>query len=488
MQHLPQAHSATQLESLLIARVLMRGIAIIFLAFPLLASAQSLESHRPAAEKLIAAALHDSAAYHRLARLTDQFGARPSGSTNLERAIDWIVAEMKKDGLENVRTEPVMVTHWVRGEESLILESPRRVRLHMLGLGKSVGTPAGGISAPVLVVRDFAELRARSADAKGKIVVFNFPFDTTVHPFVGYGQAVQYRAYGVDSAARFGAVAVLSRSATPRSFQTPHTGGLSYADSIRTVPQIPGASITPEDAEMLHRLQRAGDKPVVRLTMGAQTLPNSPSRNVIAEVRGSERPDDVIVIGGHIDSWDVGTGAMDDGGGAVAAWEALRLIKKSGVRPKRTIRVVLWTNEELGLSGAFAYRDALRVELDRHILAMESDNGVFKPFGIAYSGSEQGLPFARELAHLLRTVGADSAQASGPEADVWPLNTLGVPTIAINTDPTRYFWYHHTEADTIDKLDPREIGLCVAVMAVVSNTVANMTGTVPRAPIAPPGG
>lgn len=465
-----------------------RAISLIALLSSAPLGAQSLESHRPAAEKLIAAALHDSAAYNRLARMTDLFGARPSGSVNLERALDWIVAEMKKEGLENVRTEPVMVTHWVRGEESAFLESPRRIRLHILGLGRSVGTPAGGISAPVLVVRDFAELRARSAEAKGKIVVYDFPFDTTVHPFVGYGQAVQYRAYGVDSAAQFGAVGALSRSATPRSFQTPHTGGLSYADSQRTVPQIPGASITPEDAEMLHRLQRLGEKPVVRLTMGAKTLPNSPSRNVIAEVRGSEKPDEVIVIGGHIDSWDVGTGAMDDGGGAVSAWEALRLIKKSGVRPKRTIRVVLWTNEELGLSGAYAYRDAHRTQLDKHILAMESDNGVFKPFGIAYSGSEQGLSFARDLAHLLRSIGADSAQASGPEADVWPLNTLGVPTIAISTDPTRYFWYHHTEADTIDKLDPREMGLCVAVMAVVANTVANMSGIVPRAPVQPPGG
>jgi len=449
---------------------------------------QSLESHRPAAEKLITAALHDSAAYNRLARLTDGFGARPSGSQNLERALDWLVAEMKKDGLENVHTEPVMVTHWVRGDESAFMETPRRVRLHILGLGRSVGTPRGGLSAPVLVVRDFAELRARSAQAKGKIVVFDFPFDTTVHPFVAYGQAVQYRAYGVDSAARVGAVAVLSRSATPRSLQTPHTGGLSYADSIRRVPQIPGASITPEDAEMLHRLQQRGETPVIRLTMRAQTLPNSPSRNVIAEIRGSERPDEVIVIGGHIDSWDVGTGAMDDGGGAVAAWEALRLIKQSGVRPKRTIRVVLWTNEELGLSGAFAYRDAHRSELDRHILAMESDNGVFKPLGIFFSGSQDGLPFARELAHLLRSAGADSVQASGPEADVWPLNSLGIPTVAINTDPTRYFWYHHTEADTIDKLDPHEMGLCVAIMAVVANTVANMNGAVPRAPIAPPAG
>ncbi|MEO8575959.1 MAG: M20/M25/M40 family metallo-hydrolase [Gemmatimonadales bacterium] len=457
--------------------------AILFAATPLVAQS-SFESHRSAAERLIASAQKDSFAYNRLARLTDTFGSRPSGSQSLERAIDWIVAEMKRDGFENVHTEPVMVTHWVRGSESAVVESPRRITLHMLGLGRSVGTKPGGISAPVLVVRDFAELRVRRAEAKGKIVVYNFPFDTTVHPFVAYGQAVQYRAYGPDSAVQFGAVATLARSATPHSLQTPHTGGLSYADTIRSAPNIPGASITPDDAELLARMQRNGEKPVVRLTMGAKTLPPAQSRNVIAEIRGSEKPDEVIVLGGHIDSWDVGTGAMDDAGGCVAAWEALRLIKQSGVRPKRTIRVVLWTNEEIGLGGAYAYRDAHKAELEKHIVAMESDNGVFKPRGIVFSGSEQGLTVAREFAHLLKSAGADSAEAGGPEADVWPLNLLGVPTIAINTDPTRYFWYHHTEADMVDKLNPRDIALCAAIMAVVANTFANTDVKLPRAPVA----
>jgi carboxypeptidase Q len=221
--------------------------------------------------------------------------------------------------------------------------------------------------------------------------------------------------------------------------------------------------------------------------MGARSLPLSPSRNVIAEIRGSEHPDEIIVIGGHIDSWDVGTGAMDDAGGCVAAWEALRLIKESGIRPKRTIRLVMWTNEELGLNGAFSYRDAHRGELDKHVVAMESDNGVFKPRGILFSGSEEGQKAARSFAHLLKNAGADSVEASGPEADVWPLNALGVPTIAINTDPVRYFWYHHTEADTVDKLDPRDVEMCAAIMAVVASTFADYAGKLPRAPVAPPG-
>lgn len=463
----------------------MRSSSIVLalsISLPAVLPAQGrFEAHRANAERLIASALRDSMAYDRLAQLTDLFGARPSGSQSLERAIDWIVAEMKKDGFDRVYTEPVMVTHWVRGAESAELVKPRQRALHILGLGKSIGTPAGGITAPVLVVRDFADLRAHAAQAKGRIIVYDFPFDTTVHSFVGYGGAVQYRAYGADSAVQFGAVATLSRAATPRSFQTPHTGGLSYADSARKVPMIPGASITVEDAMMLHRLQQRGETPVIRLVMNAKTLPPSPSRNVIAEIRGSEKPDEVVVLGGHIDSWDVGTGAMDDGGGCAAAWEALRLIRQSGIRPKRTIRVVLWTNEELGLNGAFAYRDSHRAVLDKHVVAMESDNGVFKPRGIVFSGSADGLAVAREFAHLLKAAGADSVQADGPEADVWPLNQLGVPTIAINTDPTRYFWYHHTEADTIDKLDPRDMQLCAAIMAVVASTFASSDVLLPRA-------
>ena len=456
------------------------------LLLPLSLGAQGrFEPHRRDAERLIALAQKDSTAWNRLAELTDLFGPRPSGSQNLERAIDWVAAQMKKDGFDRVYTEPVMVTHWVRGAESAELIRPRVRKLNILGLGKSVGTPPGGITAPVLVVKDFADLRAHAAQAKGKIIVYDFAFDSTLHPFVAYGNAVQYRAYGADSAAKFGALASLSRSATPRSIQTPHTGGISYADTARKVPNIPGASITPEDAMMLHRLQNRGETPVIKLVMKAKTLPMSPSRNVIAEIRGSEKPDEVVVIGGHFDSWDVGTGAMDDGGGCAAAWEALRLIKQSDIRPKRTIRVVLWTNEELGLNGAFAYRDAHRAQLDKHIVAMESDNGVFKPHGIVYSGSAAGLAVAKEFAHLLSSIGADSAEANGPEADVWPLNTLGVPTIAINTDPSKYFWYHHTEGDTVDKLDPRDMQLCAAIMAVVASTFASTDNALPRAPVAP---
>lgn len=463
-------------------RTLSRVVACVVLPATVGAQHLNVEPHRAAATQLIEAATRDSAAYQRIARLVDTFGPRMSGSENLERAIDWIVDEMKRDGLENVHTEPVTVTHWVRGTESAELLAPRRMQLHMLGLGRSVGTPKAGIRAPVLVVRSFAELRAHAADARGRIVVYNVPFDTTIAPFAAYGRAVVYRAVGADSASAVGAVAVLVRSVTPRSLRSPHTGSMAPYDTTGRLRGIPAAAISVEDAEMLQRMQDRGERLEVLLKMEARTLIPARSRNVVAEIRGSERPDDVIVMGGHIDSWDVGQGAMDDAGGSVAAWEALRLIKQLGVRPKRTVRVVLWTNEEIGLAGGTAYRDAHRSELEHHVLAMESDNGVFTPRALQFGGGEGGVAQTQQIASLLTAIGIDSARVGGPEADISPIYALGVPAITLDTDQSRYFWYHHSDADTVDKLDPADVGKCVAAFAVVANTVANMDATLPRVP------
>ena len=426
------------------------------------------------------AATRDSAAHRRLSTLADKFGHRFSGSASLEQAIDWIIAEMKKDGFENVHGEPVMITHWVRGAESAELLSPRAVKLNMLGLGRSVGTPPEGITAPVLVVKSFAELRQRAAEAKGKIILFNYAFDTTVAPFNGYSDAVRYRGAGADSAKAVGGVAALVRSVTPRSLNTPHTGGMGYGDTSRTARNVPAAAITVENAEMLQRMQDRGERIVVRLKMSARTLPPVQSRNVIAEIRGSEKPNEVIVMGGHIDSWDVGQGAMDDGAGCVSAWEALRLIKQLGIRPKRTIRVVLWTNEEIGGAGGRGYRDAHRAELGDHIYALESDNGVFTPRGVTFGGSAPGMEMMKAVVPLLKRVGADSVAPGGPEADNGPIFALGVPAIGIDTDQSRYFWYHHTEADTPEKIDPADMQKVTAVMAVLANTFANLAERIPR--------
>jgi len=432
------------------------------------------DRQRSDAKRLIDAAMADTSGYGRLAELTDTFGHRLSGSKSLEDAIDWILAQMKKDGLANVRGEPVMVPHWVRGSESATLISPRSTPLHMIGLGMSVGTPAAGITAPVLVVDDFEDLQKRAAEAKGKIVLFDHPFPLDVAPMEGYRQAVAYRGGAPAAAAKVGAVATLIRSVSSFSIQNPHTGSTRY-DSTMT--KIPAAALSVEDAEMLHRMQRRGDKITLNLKMSAQTLPDAPSRNVVAEVRGSEKPDEVVVLGGHIDSWDVGQGAMDDGGCSVAAWEAVRLMSKLGLKPKRTVRAVLWTNEENGGRGGRGYRDAHMAELPKHSVAMECDNGVFKPLGFRFQGSAAGL----ELAKAVGAVAGASRVVSGEgEADVGPILQRGVPGLALDVDDTKYFWYHHSSGDMMTVIDRKEFAQCVALMAAMAYLIADLDNPVPR--------
>ncbi len=426
--------------------------------------------YQAVAQRIVEAALADSSAFERLAYLVDTFGPRFSGTSQLERAIDWVLEMMQQEGLENVRGDTVMVPRWVRGNEALELRHPYRKKLAVLGLGGSVATPPEGIEAEVLVVRSFGELEARRDEARGRIVVFNVPFTT-------YGETVRYRVLGAVAAARAGAVASLVRSVTPHSLYTPHTGGMRYEEGV---PRIPHAALTVEDAELLQRLQDRGQRPRLWLYMEAQTLPDVPSRNVVAELVGRERPEEIVVVGGHIDSWDVGQGAMDDAGGCVAAWEAVRLLKRLGLRPRRTIRVVLWTNEENGLRGALAYRDRYQNELDRHVLAIETDAGVFKPEGFGFTGSPEALAIVRAVAQLLAPIGADRIWEGGGGADIAPLMREGVPGMGLRVDGTRYFWYHHTEADTIDKLDPRELNLCIAALAVMAYVVAELPKPLPR--------
>ncbi|HZK77314.1 MAG TPA: M20/M25/M40 family metallo-hydrolase, partial [Gemmatimonadaceae bacterium] len=382
------------------------------------------------------------------------------------------------DGLENVHGETVMVPHWVRGSESAFLITPRATPLHMIGLGRSVGTPRAGITAPVMIVSSFDDLTKRAAEAKGKIVLFDVPFTS-------YGETVRYRGGAASAAARAGGVAALIRSVSSYSIQNPHTGAMNY-DSTFAV-KIPAAALSVEDALMLHRMANRGEKVLVNLKMSANTLPDAPSRNVIAEIRGSEKPDEVVVLGGHTDSWDVGQGAMDDGGGVVAAWEAVKLIKRLGLKPRRTIRVVAWTNEENGSRGGTGYRDAHRAEVDKHVLAMESDNGVFKVLGLGISAGPGGLAMGQDIASLFSSFGATKATDGGSDADTGPLNALGVPTISPTVDGTRYFWFHHSSGDTMDKLDPHEMAENVAFLAVTAFVAADMPGYLPRPAVKPEG-
>jgi len=427
--------------------------------------------YQQAADRIIASALADSAAWNKLAELTDGFGHRLSGSDALERAIDWIIERMKTEGLENVRGEPVMVPRWIRGHEQVELIEPRYLKMPMLGLGQSVGTPRGGIQAEVLVVTSFDDLRAKGAAARGKIVLYDVPFSN-------YGQTVAYRGQGANEASKLGAVGVLIRAVGPFGMRTPHTGSMAPYDSSR-VP-IPAAAISMEDAAMLHRMQKRGQKIVVRLEMEAHMLPDSPSRSVMAEIVGREKPDEVVVFGGHIDSWDVGTGAMDDAGGVVIAWEAVRLLKALGLRPRRTIRVVGWTNEENGLRGGTAYRDTHRNNLARHMVAIESDGGTFKFRGFGFTGADSGFAVVNQIAKLLKPLGADSVTPGGGGADIGPIMALGVPGMSHNVDGTRYFWYHHTEADNVDKIDPRELAENVAAMAIMAYIIADLPNPLPR--------
>ena len=392
----------------------------------------------------------------------------------LERTIDWIIAKMKEDSLQNVRGEPVMVPVWVRGAESAQLVSPRTQNLPMLGLGGSIATPPAGITADVIVVGSFSDLAAKAAQARGKIVLFDVPFTS-------YGETVQYRGRGAIEAAKVGAVAALVRSVTPYSQRTPHTGGMFYDSTVR---RIPAAAVTVEDAEMMHRMQTRGERIRAKLVMSAKTLPDAPSRNVMGEIVGAEKPDEVVVFGGHIDSWDVGRGAMDDGGGVVVAWEAVKLLQRLGLKPRRTIRVVGWTNEENGGRGGQGYRDAHKADVDKHVLAIESDGGVFKPQGFGFSGSDAAFDVVKQIGTLLDRIESGSIAKGGGGADIAPIMALGVPGLGLNVDGTKYFWYHHTEADTIDKLDPHDMALCVATMAVMAYVVADMPETLPRAPVA----
>jgi carboxypeptidase Q len=425
-----------------------------------------VEDYRERASRIIGAALTSDVAYKRLAWLADRIGNRLSGSESLRRAIEWAASEMKHDGLEDVHAEKVMVPHWVRGEESLELVEPVRKSLAMLGLGDSVGTSAEGVTAEAVVVHDFDELERLGERLRGKIVVYNVPF-------TNYGATVQYRSSGPSRAARYGAVAAIVRSVTPVSLQSPHTGALRYDEAQ---PKIPAAAVTIEGAEMLERMQQRGEHPRLHLKMSAHFLPDAESANVVAEIKGREKPDETVVIGGHIDSWDVGQGAQDDGGGIIATWEAVRLLKQLGLRPRRTVRVVLFTNEENGARGGAAYAEAHKSELAGHVLAIESDSGVFRPTGFGLS--EKATPQARadfvEIAKLLTGLRADRINPDGEGTDISPMMDAGVTGASLDVDGTHYFDIHHTQADTFDKVNPQELASCVAALAVMAYVVADM--------------
>jgi len=435
------------------------------------------DRYRGVAAALIDAARTRSLAHARLQHLCDRIGHRLSGSAALGEAVRWCEETMRADGLDGVRTEEVMVPAWIRGRESAVLLEPAERPLAMLGLGNSVGTPVGGIAAEVVVAADFDALAALGESVRGRIVLFNRPmpaFDPETGS--GYGEAVPYRVSGPSRAAAMGAVAVLVRSLTATSLRTPHTGMLRY---LADAPRVPAAAISVEDAEMLARFAASGERVVVRLSMEARFGPDVASANVVGEILGSEDPGEVVVMGGHLDSWDVGQGAHDDGGSCVAAMEALRLIRSLGLRPRRTLRVVLWVNEENGLRGARAYAEAHAAELKDHVAAIEADSGSYRPLGFTTppakdARGERMRARLREVVALLDPVGAGALLDGGGGADIGPMEPAGVPQIGLMVDESRYFDIHHTEADTFDKVVKEELDLCAAALAVVGFVIADM--------------
>ena len=454
------------------------------------------------AAKILQAGETNEDGYTALAYLCDHIGKRLSGTPQLNTAVTWGAELMRKAGLQNVTVQPVMVPRWVRGDESGAMmykgeAGPITRPLHMLGLGMSVGTAAGGITAPVVFVPSFDALDAMTPEqVKGKIVVYNPGWH-------GYGVNTQYRTYGASRAAAKGAVAMLVRSATGLAMQIPHTGTLVY-DAKQ--PKIPGAAISVEDALMIERLAKEG--PVtVHLQMDAHMEADVEAGNVMGEIVGSEHPEQVVAIGGHIDSWDVGQGAQDDGSGIMAAYQAVTLIHKLGLKPKRTIRLVFWVNEENGDAGGRAYRKMIGEKIGDQVAAIEMDGGAEKPLGIGYgsvggprrprtaAGATGAAPAGRtmdasampadvkqsvaalqDIVSMLGPIGTNTVSAGGGGTDIEPLTTDGVPGLSPRTVEEHYFDWHHTEADTLDKVDPVEFRKNAAMLSVVAYVLADMDG------------
>ncbi|MFA5504972.1 MAG: M20/M25/M40 family metallo-hydrolase [Vulcanimicrobiota bacterium] len=449
-------------------KVFILGFLCLLLLQPI--AAQQVSDYQQTADSIVEKARTSELGWARLSTICTLYPHRLSGTTALEEAIDWVLEEMEADGFDRVTTQEVIVPHWERGVERLTVLKEKPEELTVMALGGSVSTPAEGIEAELLVVESYEELDQRREEARGKIVVFNVPFTT-------YGETVGYRITGASRAADAGAVAALLRSVTPNSLATPHTGVMYYDKESN---KVPFGAITPEAAMHFHRLQEKGVKVKVRLVLETREYPDAVSRNVIAEIRGSEYPEEVIVLGGHIDGWDIGEGAHDDAGGCLMTWEALRILKDLGLKPKRTIRVVLWTNEENGLQGARAYRDLQDLELKNHVLAIESDYGTFHPTGYAFSGQKKALETLQEVLGLLKdSVGEMSVRTPGGGADIGPLMKEGVPGAALTHQSERYFWYHHSPADTLDKIDQEDFRNCVATLAVTVYVVADLPTRLP---------
>jgi len=431
-------------------------------------------------ERLRDKAMKSDYAYEELRHLTDNIGPRLSGSPQAQKAVEWVADEMRKLGAE-VTLEKAKVPHWVRGAETAeLMEWPGQAtgtkqKIVLTALGGSVATPAEGITAEVVVVDNWKELRGLAPGAvKGKILLFNHPFDkelaATGHGLDAYGQSVVYRGAGPIAGATAGAAAVLVRSAGGGDYRSPHTGATAYAPGVA---KIPAAAVTAEDAELLGTLAHEG-KVMMHLTLTPQTLPDADSFNVIADWKGTEHPEQVVIVSGHLDSWDLGTGAIDDGAGVAVSMAALELLKETEIRPKRTVRMIAWMSEEEGSEGAAQYLKDHASEMANHAGAIESDLGADHPTGIYYAGKTELGQRLRPVAQVLERIGAGSL-VNAPETgeDISGLTEKGVPSFAPIQDSRFYFNYHHTAADTFDKIDQKHLNENAAIMTVLAYALAD---------------
>jgi len=428
------------------------------------------------ADRIIDHELAHSRAYETLSYLTDNIGPRLSGSKGADLAVKWTTKTLREWGFD-VRNESVMVPHWVRGAERARLVSHNDQKIVLTALGGSVATPADGITAEVIEVASYDELaQLGRAKIAGKIVFYNKAMNMALvesgHAFDAYGDAVVFRGTGASRAAEYGAAAAVVRSVATASLRTPHTGAMRYDEKQ---PKIPAAAMTTEDADLVHRLLAKGERVRMHLVLTPRTLPDVESANVIAEIRGSERPEEVVLIGGHLDSWDLGTGAIDDGSGVAMVMESLRVLKELGIRPKRTIRGVLFMNEENGLRGGHKYFEnaAKREEVQKHVAAIETDAGAAPPTGFITTLEGAALERIQSHARALNRIAPikfTSSKHTG--ADTSPLTDAGVPGFGLVPDPRHYFDFHHTPADTLDKVDPKALAQNTAALAALAYILA----------------
>jgi len=437
------------------------------------------KKYAPIAERIITHVRAGNDSFKKMEELCDDIGHRLSGSEAMNQAVAWAKKSLEADGMENVRLHKVMVPKWVRGRESLTLMKPREMDMPMLGVGGSEGTPPGGVTGPVVVVADDAELKALGDKVKGKIVLFNNPmqpFDRATN-HAGYGTAVKYRGSGAELVAEQGGLACLVRSVTARSLRSPHTGALRRGDK----PRVPAAAVTVEDAELMARLAARGKEIVVTLKMEAKMHDDVPCANVIGELRGTTAPHEIVVIGGHLDAWDVGTGAHDDAAGCVMAMEAVNVLRKMKLIPRRTIRVVLFTNEENGLRGGTKYAEEHAADMKNHVAAIESDSGAFRPLAFSVQCEDparqvRALDEIKPLLPLFTPLGMERMMAGHGGADIGPMAKHGVALLGFVPEGSSYFDYHHSHADTLDKVDPKILSDDVAAMAIMSYILADMPG------------